>query len=92
MANYYGVDSVQEKGNAITNYYGDGNKPRIGTDESLILILNNGLYEIAVDATDDSEFKYFYNQYAMGFYLSFRIYKINKNKLIDCPDTGRKYI
>lgn len=90
MSKYYGVDAVEQKGTQVQNYYGNGERPNVSSDEALVVILSNGLYEIAVDVTDSDNFKYFYNLYAQGHYIAFKLYKLDKSILVDCPDQGRR--
>jgi hypothetical protein len=88
MGVYLGVKAVSTKGKFIQ---GSVDQPYIPTGHRLIMVLNNGLYKIAPDVTDPKEYKYFYEQYSKGYWISFELFLLPEELIKECPDEGRVY-
>lgn len=55
----------------------------------LIGIVSKGLYSIAPDLTDISEFNTYYEAYNSGIYLKIDLYLLEEGLVPQCPDEGR---
>jgi len=87
MGSYLGVKAVEAKGKIV--YAMNGAQPNIPNGNRLIAVLSNGLWKIAPDVTDPSEFKSFYGYYSQGYYLSMELYLLPESQVAECPDEGR---
>lgn len=87
MGIYLGVNAVKKRGKLSTS--------KIYQQKSghrTIIILDNGMYEIAGDVTRKSEYDAAYNACANRTYIRFSLYLLPENEVKNCPDEGRVYI
>lgn len=85
MGTYYGVNAVEKLGTPMIP--APGQPLAFGT--ILVMVLDNGLYKVAVDVTDARDYKDFYESYAMGNWLRIRLYSLTREQIKECPDEGR---
>lgn len=72
MSKYYNpVSKVKQNGISVDR---GGGYPLGRFRNRLVAISSNGLFERAVDVTDQNEFKLFYDQYYSGMWLNFDLY------------------
>jgi len=87
MGSYYGAEQIEKLGTTISSY--SSTPPTPQGNQALVAIMDNGLYRIACDVSRPSEYKEFNDSYRQGNWLTMDVYAISKDKLADCPDTGR---
>jgi len=87
MGTYYGANKVQELGRSTTSTTKE--LTGIKENERLIAVIGNGLYKIAPDVTEASEYDEFYGQYTHGYWLTFKLFVLTNEQLALCPNEGR---
>ena len=86
MGIYLGVTAVERLGTLIIPMQ---SQPPVWPGHRLVMVLDNGLWKIAVDVTDRREYDDFYASYSKGNWLQIRLYDIIKEQVKECPDEGR---
>ncbi len=87
---YYSASKVEENGIRVEAPPGDS-FPRVYLGEDhLVMVLDNGMYRITPDVTSPNDYREFYSQYYSGRFLTFDLFRLPKDKLELCADTGRK--
>lgn len=81
---YLGVNAVKSKGTKIF-----ARPSSMPSGFRLIGIVSKGLYSIAPDLTDISEFNYYYEAYNSGSYIKFDLYLLEEGLVPVCPDEGK---
>ena len=89
MGTYLGVNAVKRIGKLVTLIF-PGQRPEVPNDSFLIAIICNGLYAIAPEVTDSKEYDYFYQSYAAGNWLTFKVYAVPESERSNCEDEGRQ--
>jgi len=87
MGTYYEVKQVVKNGQRIGS--APERQPSGIGDSVLVGIMNNGVWAVAPDLTEESEYRHFYKSYSQGAWLKMDLYKVPKGKIKDCPDRGR---
>ena len=86
-ARYYGVREVIKRGHRI-GYAGELME-RVGNLDALIGLVRGSKYTIAVDLTDEKEYRAFYQACAQGHWLDIELYRVPVRELRHCEDEGR---
>jgi hypothetical protein len=86
-ARYYGVREVIKRGHRI-GYAGELME-HVGNLEALIGLVRGSKYTIAVDLTDEKEYRAFYHACAQGHWLDIELYRVPYAELRHCEDEGR---
>jgi len=73
MGTYYDVSDVKTNGRRVYS------RPSHVTGK-LIAICDNGMFELAVDVSDQDEYDHFYEQYSQGLFLSMSLYDYTPGK------------
>lgn len=84
---YYGVNAVKENGNFVGR--ATGSQPRFGDSDILVGIVNNGVWAVASNLSDEKEYSHFYDTYCNGVWLNFELYTIPRAEESKFPDEGR---
>ena len=85
MGNYYDPDKVEQLGIPRGKAY------KIpATENCLVMVLDNGLYRIAADVTDQDDFNDHRRAYSLGHWMAYNVYELTKQQLEQCPNQGRK--
>ncbi len=86
-ARYYGVREVIKRGHRI-GYAGELME-HVGNLDALIGLVRGSKYTIAVDLTDEKEYRAFYQACAQGHWLDIELYRVPRQVLRHCADEGR---
>lgn len=90
MGTYLGVNAVKKyAGNYGPIKHPNEKQPDVPPGCFLVVIVCNGVWSIAPEVTDKSEYDEFYNSFRAGNWLSFEIYAVNESDRDKCPDEGR---
>lgn len=78
MGKYYAVDEVKQNGTLIHAHERDQVLRRLrsfGAQGVAVMVLDNGVRQMAVDVTRPAEYESFYQQYSQGWWLSYELYE-----------------
>ena len=87
MGTYYGAEQIEKLGTKISSY--SSTPPTPQGNQALVAVMDNGVFRIAVDVSRASEYEHFKDAYNQGNWLDMKVFAISKDKLPECPDTGR---
>jgi hypothetical protein len=83
---YYDVREVLARGERI-GYAGE-RMHYVGNLDALVGIVKGSQYALAVDLTDEKEYRAFYAACARGGWLDIELYRLPKDEIPNCPDAG----
>jgi len=86
MPEFYGVKSVMQRGRKVCSM--TDRRPTILQGEVLVGIAVDGTHAIAVDLTDESDYKRFSQEYDGGVYRKIDLYTLPKKEIPNCLDQG----
>jgi hypothetical protein len=86
-ARYFGVREVIKRGHRI-GYAGEMME-HVGNLDALVGLVRGSKYTIAVDLTDEKEYRAFYHACAQGHWIDIELYRVPVCDLRHCEDEGR---
>ena len=83
---YYGVREVLARGERIG--HATERMHYVGNRDALVGIVRGSQYALAVDLTDEKEYRAFYAACARGGWVDIELYRLPKDQIPNCPDAG----